>query len=103
MSQGVVVDSAQARLGLKTGDIPVGVNGIEYDNLHQILTKALMEGGTLEVKRDGKIVKLPITLQDRANMLALQKLISCLQSQSWWIVFWQEAPPLRQVWKKVMC
>ncbi|MGP2570724.1 RIP metalloprotease RseP [Ornithobacterium rhinotracheale] len=73
MSQGVVVDSAQARLGLKTGDIPVGVNGVEYDNLHQILTKALMEGGILEVKRDGKIVKLPITLQDRANMLALQK------------------------------
>lgn len=73
MSQGVVVDSAQARLGLKPGDVPVGVNGKGSDNLQEILTQALMEGGVLEVKRGEGIVKLPITLQDRANMLALQR------------------------------
>ncbi|MRJ11296.1 RIP metalloprotease RseP [Ornithobacterium rhinotracheale] len=73
ITQGIAIDSAQARLGLKTGDVPVGVNGVQYDDLGQVLTQALMQGGTLNVKREGAIVNLPITLQDRANMLALQK------------------------------
>ena len=70
MQYGIEVDSTQASLGLKNGDIPVGVNGIKYKSLQEINKEALLGGNSLEVKRDGKVVPLPINENFRTQILA---------------------------------
>lgn len=69
LENGVVVDSAQLDLGMLPGDTPVGVNGERYDDLAKISMKALIDGGTLDVKRGNEIVHLPIKKQDQVEML----------------------------------
>lgn len=72
LSQGIVVDSAQAAMGLKPGDIPVGVNGENYIKLNEISKRALIDGGTLDVKRGDEIVHLDITEDALVSMLEHQ-------------------------------
>lgn len=69
MKYGLAVDSTQLALGLKNGDIPVGVNGIKYNSLEQINKEALLGGETLEISRQGKEVSLPITEDFRTKIL----------------------------------
>lgn len=69
LENGVVVDSAQLDLGMLPGDTPVGVNGKNYDDLAKISMHALIDGGTLDVKRNNEIVHLPIKKQDQVEML----------------------------------
>lgn len=70
MQYGIEVDSTQTSLGLRNGDIPVGVNGIKYQSLQEINKEALLGGTSLEVKRDGKEVSLPINENFRTQILA---------------------------------
>ena len=70
MQYGIEVDSTQTSLGLKNSDIPVGVNGIKYKSLQEINKEALLGGNSLEVKRDGKVVPLPINENFRTQILA---------------------------------
>lgn len=60
MQYGILTDSVQKTYGLQSGDIPVGVNGIHYNNLMEISKEAMLDGNTLEIKRDGKEISLPI-------------------------------------------
>lgn len=69
LTNGIVVDSAQTAMGLKPGDVPVGVNGINYTKLNEISKRALIDGGELDVKRNGEIVHLPITEEALVSML----------------------------------
>ncbi len=69
MQYGIDVDSAQTKYGLQNGDIPVGVNGLKYQSLTEIGKEALLGGETLEVKRQGKEVSLPITEDFRTSIL----------------------------------
>lgn len=69
MTHGIVVDSAQIAMGLKEGDIPVGVNGENYDDMSKLFTRALIDGGELQVKRGNEVVSLPITTDDQVEML----------------------------------
>lgn len=56
-------------VGYQKGDDLVGVNGKEYNNLMDIQKELMLNvDGTLEVKRDGKVISLPFdesSLQDR--------------------------------------
>lgn len=72
LSQGIVVDSAQAAMGLKPGDIPIGVNGENYVKLNEISKRALIDGGTLNVKRGNDTVHLEITEDVLVSMLEHQ-------------------------------
>lgn len=69
LQNGVVVDSAQLAMGMKPGDVPVGVNGVRYDKLNEISKRALIDGGTLQVKRGGETVDLAITQGALVSML----------------------------------
>ena len=69
MKYGIVADSLQQTLGLKTGDIPVGVSGIKYNSLEQINKEALLGGTSLELSRNGKEVSLPIDENLRTEIL----------------------------------
>ena len=69
MKYGLAVDSTQVALGLKKGDIPVGVSGIKYNSLQEINKEALLGGQTLEILRDGKEVSLPIDENFRTQIL----------------------------------
>jgi regulator of sigma E protease len=69
MQYGIEVDAKQEKLGLQNGDIPVGVDGIKYNSLRNINKEALLGGNTLEVKRDGKEVSLPISENFRTEIL----------------------------------
>ncbi|HEY4538891.1 MAG TPA: RIP metalloprotease RseP [Faecalibacter sp.] len=69
MKYGLAVDSTQLSLGLRKGDIPVGVNGIAYNSLEEINKEALLGGQTLEIKRDGKQISLPIDENFRTQIL----------------------------------
>ena len=69
LTNGVVVDSAQTRLGMQPGDIPVGVNGERYDAMKDIFSRALIDGGELNVKRNGQIISLPISTDNQVDML----------------------------------
>lgn len=69
MTQGIVADSAQLAMGLQQGDVPVGVNGTNYNDLKKIYARALIDGGELDVKRGASVVHLPITVDDQVEML----------------------------------
>ena len=69
LTSGVVIDSAQVRLGMQQGDIPVGVNGVMYNDIKDIFSRALIDGGELDVKRNGEVVSLPITTDNQVDML----------------------------------
>ena len=69
MKYGIVTDSIQTTLGLQTGDIPVGVNGIKYNSLEEINKESLLGGTTLEVNRQGKEISLPIDENFRTQIL----------------------------------
>lgn len=69
MQYGISVDSTQLALGLRKGDIPVGVDGKKLISLEQINKEALLGGQTLEVKRNGKEISLPITEDFRTQIL----------------------------------
>ena len=69
MKYGLTTDSTQVELGLKTGDIPVGVNGVKYNSLELVQKEALLGGQTLEVNRDGKEISLPIDEKFKTQML----------------------------------
>ncbi|MDO5509061.1 MAG: RIP metalloprotease RseP [Weeksellaceae bacterium] len=69
LENGIAIDSAQRDLGLLPGDVPVGVNGTRYDKLNDISKRTLIDGGELNVRRDGQIVNLPITEDDLVNIL----------------------------------
>ncbi|WP_395090711.1 RIP metalloprotease RseP [Vaginella massiliensis] len=60
MEYGIITDSIHQNTGLKTGDIPIGVNGIKYDNLAEITKEAMLDGESLQVLRDGKEISLAI-------------------------------------------
>lgn len=69
LKNGIIVDSAQTAMGLKPGDVPVGVNGVNYIKLNEISKRALIDGGELNVKRGNETVSLPITEDDLVSML----------------------------------
>ncbi len=69
MKYGIVADSLQTTLGLKTGDIPAGVSGVKYNSLERINKEALLGGTTLDLIRDGKEVSLPIDENLRTEIL----------------------------------
>ena len=69
MKYGIAADSTQLSLGLKDGDIPVGVNGIKYESLQDINREALLGGETLQVNRQGKEVSLAINENFRTQIL----------------------------------
>ncbi|MDO5656358.1 MAG: RIP metalloprotease RseP [Flavobacteriaceae bacterium] len=69
LTQGIVVDSAQLAMGMKAGDVPIGVNGVHYQKLNDISKRALIDGGELHVKRGSEEVKLPITEDVLVSML----------------------------------
>lgn len=69
LENGVIIDSAQMDLGLIPGDTPVGVNGQRFSNLNDISMRALFDGGVLNVKRDNKIIELPIKKENQIEML----------------------------------
>ncbi|MDG4945329.1 RIP metalloprotease RseP [Weeksellaceae bacterium KMM 9713] len=69
LNNGIVVDSAQAAMGLKPGDVPVGVNGVNYIKLNEISKRALIDGGELNVKRNGETINLPINEDALVSML----------------------------------
>lgn len=69
LNNGIVVDSAQAAMGLKPGDVPVGVNGVNYVKLNDISKRALIDGGELNVKRNGETINLPINEDALVSML----------------------------------
>ena len=69
MQFGISVDSTQTKLGLQKGDIPVGVDGVKLSSLEQINKEALLGGQTLEVKRNGKEISLPIDEEFRTQVL----------------------------------
>ncbi|WP_413532716.1 RIP metalloprotease RseP [Empedobacter brevis] len=66
---GIETDANQVKLGLQKGDLPIGVNGVKYQSLNEINKEALLGGQTLDVKRDGKEVALPITEDFRTEIL----------------------------------
>ncbi|MXV37382.1 RIP metalloprotease RseP [Flavobacteriaceae bacterium Ap0902] len=72
MNNGILIDSAQMDLGLQAGDVPIGVNGIMYDKLSDISKRALIDGGTLNVKRGNDVVDLEIKKSDLVHMLELK-------------------------------
>lgn len=72
IQNGLIIDSAQVDLGLKPGDVPVGVNGIKYNKLSDISKRALIDGGTLNVKRGNEEVDLPIKTTDLVHMLEMK-------------------------------
>lgn len=61
MQYGLTADSTQVKLGLKTGDIPIGVDHVKYNSLQEIAKESMLGGKTLEVLRNGEEVSLPIT------------------------------------------
>ncbi len=69
MTRGVMVDSAQRAFGMQPGDIPIAVNGVRYYKLKDISKRALIDGGTVTVKRGDKTVDLPIKESDLISML----------------------------------
>lgn len=69
LNNGIVVDSAQTAMGLKPGDVPVGVNGVNYVKLNDISKRALIDGGELNVKRNGETINLPINEDALVSML----------------------------------
>lgn len=69
MQYGISTDAVQQKLGLRNGDIPVGVNGVKFNSLEDIYKEALLGGNTLEVKRDGKEISLPINEDFRTQIL----------------------------------
>lgn len=69
MQYGIETNSTQTKFGLQHGDIPVGVNGVKYQSLQEIGKEALLGGETLDVKRQGKEVSLPITEDFRTEIL----------------------------------
>lgn len=69
MQYGIDVTASQEKLGLKNGDIPVGVDGIKYNSLRDINKEALLGGNSLEVKRNGKEESLAITENFRTEIL----------------------------------
>ena len=69
LNNGIVVDSAQAAMGLKPGDVPVGVNDVNYVKLNDISKRALIDGGELNVKRNGETINLPINEDALVSML----------------------------------
>ena len=70
MQYGIEVNSTQSKFGLQNGDIPSGVNGINYHSLNEIGKEALLGGESLEVKRQGKEVSVPITEDFRTEILS---------------------------------
>ena len=69
MQYGIEANATQTKFGLQKGDIPVGVNGVKYQALNEIGKEALLGGETLDVKRQGKEVSLPITEDFRTEIL----------------------------------
>lgn len=69
MQYGIDVTASQEKLGLKNGDVPVGVDGTKYNSLRDINKEALLGGNTLEVKRNGKEESLAITENFRTEIL----------------------------------
>ncbi len=61
MQYGISADSTQVALGLKNGDVPIGVNGVKYDNLAEISKESMLGGENLQVLREGKEVNIPIS------------------------------------------
>ncbi len=69
MTRGVMVDSAQMAFGMQPGDIPIAVNGVRYYKLKDISKRALIDGGTVTVKRGNETVDLPVKESDLISML----------------------------------
>jgi len=69
LQNGIIIDSAQIATGLQLGDIPMGVDGKKIESLEMINRDAMIGGQTLEIKRLGSVVSLPVTDEMRTNML----------------------------------
>lgn len=69
LNNGIIIDSSQVKVGLEIGDLPIGVDGKKMESLEAINRDAMLGGKTLDVKRGGKIVTLPIIDEMRQKML----------------------------------
>lgn len=76
VTYGVMVDSTAQKLGLQNGDKILNIGGAEVENfVHVVPDIILDQADYMEVSRDGKVVRLPISETMRAEMIAKQPVI----------------------------
>jgi len=73
---GILTDGLGEKLGFKNGDDVVSVNGVKIARFDDVFKEILLgEDRSVEVMRDGKLIKIPITGADVKQILKRKKTI----------------------------
>ncbi|HUX54054.1 MAG TPA: RIP metalloprotease RseP [Williamwhitmania sp.] len=77
VTYGIAVDSTAQKLGLQNGDKILNVGGVEVKNFQHIVADIVLDQADyVDVERDERVVKLPISEAMRAAMMSKQPIIA---------------------------